>query len=42
MGAAAGYDDFGSAESRRQIIEIAEAFDYAHELGMATVLCGAT
>jgi hypothetical protein len=29
---------FGSAESRRQIIEIAEAFDYAHELGMATVL----
>ncbi|MCC8133984.1 MAG: class I fructose-bisphosphate aldolase [Tannerellaceae bacterium] len=29
---------FGSAESRRQIIEIAEAFEYAHELGMATVL----
>jgi class I fructose-bisphosphate aldolase len=29
---------FGSAESNRQIIEIAEAFAYAHELGMATVL----
>lgn len=29
---------FGSPESRRQIIEIAEAFQHAHELGMATVL----
>ena len=29
---------FGSQESRRQIVEIAEAFEYAHELGMATVL----
>lgn len=29
---------FGSPESRRQIIEISEAFAYAHELGMATVL----
>lgn len=29
---------FGSPESRRQIVEIAEAFEYAHELGMATVL----
>ncbi|MDR0429335.1 MAG: class I fructose-bisphosphate aldolase [Tannerellaceae bacterium] len=29
---------FGSGESRRQLIEIAEAFEYAHELGMATVL----
>lgn len=29
---------FGSDESRRQIVEIAEAFHYAHELGMATVL----
>jgi class I fructose-bisphosphate aldolase len=29
---------FGSAESRRQIIEVAEAFEYAHELGMATIL----
>lgn len=29
---------FGSEESRRQIVEIAEAFEYAHELGMATVL----
>lgn len=29
---------FGSAESRRQIVEIAEAFEYAHELGMATIL----
>jgi len=29
---------FGSEESRRQLIEIAEAFEYAHELGMATVL----
>jgi fructose-bisphosphate aldolase, class I len=29
---------FGSAESTRQIIEVAQAFAYAHELGMATVL----
>lgn len=29
---------FGSAESRRQIREISEAFHQAHELGMATVL----
>jgi len=29
---------FGSEESNRQIIEIAQAFEYAHELGMATVL----
>jgi fructose-bisphosphate aldolase, class I len=29
---------FGSDESARQIVEIAEAFEYAHELGMATVL----
>lgn len=29
---------FGSEESKRQIVEIAEAFEYAHELGMATVL----
>ena len=29
---------FGSAESRRQIIEVSEAFAHAHELGMATVL----
>lgn len=29
---------FGSEESTRQIIEVAEAFEYAHELGMATVL----
>ena len=29
---------FGSEESNRQIIEVAEAFQYAHELGMATVL----
>lgn len=29
---------FGSAESKRQIQEISEAFAYAHELGMATVL----
>ncbi len=29
---------FGSEESRRQIVEVAEAFDMAHELGMATVL----
>lgn len=29
---------FGSKESRRQLVEIAEAFEYAHELGMATVL----
>jgi class I fructose-bisphosphate aldolase len=29
---------FGSDESSRQIIEVAEAFAYAHELGMATVL----
>lgn len=29
---------FGSEESRRQIIEISKAFEYAHELGMATIL----
>ena len=29
---------FGSEESRRQLVEVAEAFEYAHELGMATVL----
>ena len=29
---------FGSEESRRQIIEVAEAFEYAHELGMVTIL----
>lgn len=29
---------FGSEESSRQLVEIAEAFEYAHELGMATVL----
>lgn len=29
---------FGSAESSRQIVEIAEAFERAHELGMATIL----
>jgi len=29
---------FGSEESTRQITEIAEAFQHAHELGMATVL----
>lgn len=29
---------FGSAESSRQIIEVSEAFKYAHEMGMATVL----
>jgi class I fructose-bisphosphate aldolase len=29
---------FGSAESSRQIVEVAKAFEIAHELGMATVL----
>jgi len=29
---------FGSEDSRRQIIEVSEAFEMAHELGMATVL----
>ncbi|MBI0398083.1 class I fructose-bisphosphate aldolase [Cyclobacterium marinum] len=29
---------FGSAESNRQIREISEAFAYAHELGLATIL----
>ena len=29
---------FGSEDSRRQLVEVAEAFEYAHELGMATVL----
>ncbi|HCA38185.1 MAG TPA: class I fructose-bisphosphate aldolase, partial [Phycisphaerales bacterium] len=29
---------YGSEESRRQIVEIADAFAYAHERGMATVL----
>ncbi len=29
---------FGSEESNRQIVEISEAFKYAHELGLATIL----
>lgn len=29
---------FGSEESNRQIQEVADAFEYAHELGMATIL----
>jgi class I fructose-bisphosphate aldolase len=29
---------FGSAESNRQIIEVAQAFEEAHNLGMATIL----
>ncbi len=29
---------FGSDESRRQIVDVAEAFSLAHELGMATIL----
>ncbi|MCC7448173.1 MAG: class I fructose-bisphosphate aldolase, partial [Anaerolineae bacterium] len=29
---------YGSAESTRQIVEVSEAFAYAHELGLATVL----
>jgi class I fructose-bisphosphate aldolase len=29
---------FGSDESSRQIMEVSEAFEYAHELGMATIL----
>ncbi len=29
---------FGSPESNRQLVEISEAFQYAHELGMATIL----
>lgn len=29
---------FGSPESERQIVEIAQAFERAHELGMATIL----
>jgi len=29
---------FGSAESSRQIIEVSEAFQYAHEMGLATIL----
>jgi class I fructose-bisphosphate aldolase len=29
---------FGSEDSNRQIIEISEAFQYAHELGLATIL----
>jgi len=29
---------FGSEESSRQIIEVSQAFQYAHELGMATIL----
>src|SRR5690625_6759055 len=40
MGAAAigATSYFGAEESSRHIVEVAEAFDYAHELGMATVL----
>ncbi len=29
---------FGSEESRKQIVEVSQAFAYAHELGMATIL----
>lgn len=29
---------FGSEESSRQIVEVSEAFAYAHELGLATIL----
>lgn len=29
---------FGSEESSRQIIEVSEAFSYAHDLGLATIL----
>ncbi len=29
---------FGSDESSRQIVEVSEAFSYAHQLGMATIL----
>ena len=29
---------YGSAESRRQIQEVSEAFEYAHQLGLVTVL----
>ncbi len=29
---------FGSEESARQIIEVSKAFEYAHELGMTTIL----
>ena len=29
---------FGSEESKRQIVEVSELFQHAHELGMATVL----
>lgn len=29
---------YGSEESRRQIVEIAQAFSHAHDLGMATIL----
>jgi class I fructose-bisphosphate aldolase len=29
---------FGSEQSTRQIVEVSEAFAYAHELGMATIL----
>ena len=29
---------FGSEESSRQIVEVAQAFAYAHELGLATIL----
>lgn len=29
---------FGSEESNRQLVEISEAFEYAHDLGMATIL----
>lgn len=29
---------FGSEQSRRQILEVSEAFEHAHDLGMATIL----
>ncbi len=29
---------FGSEESRQQLVEVSQAFEYAHELGMVTIL----
>lgn len=29
---------FGSSESKRQLVEISKAFEYAHQLGMVTIL----
>src|SRR3712207_8884098 len=33
---------WGSAESKKQLVQVAEAFEMAHELGLVTILWGYT